>query len=167
MGDAMNATTFAKSQLEQSLGLLKTAADGMTDEEYNFDPAGTCNAAAKSHVHALASLDFFILASAKGEGMQWPATAAAAGLPANPMEIFGFAGKIPSATIKDYGQRVQTAVLEYIGSLSDADLDRVIETPFGKQSLAWTIQLMTVHASGHAGDIAAVKGMQGLKGLPF
>jgi len=26
---------------------------------------------------------------------------------------------------------------------------------------------LVVHSAGHAGEIAAVKGMQGIKGLPF
>ncbi len=48
------------------------------------------------------------------------------------------------------------------------DLDREIETQFfGRKSAAWLLQLAGVHSVGHGGDIAAVKGMQGLKGLPF
>jgi hypothetical protein len=29
------------------------------------------------------------------------------------------------------------------------------------------LQLLGMHTAGHAGDMATVKGMQGLKGLPF
>ena len=164
----MKATDYAKLQTEQAFGLLKMAADGMDDTQYNFDAPGTCNAAAKSHVHALTSFDFFVMNKAKGEDMLWPKFAPTHGLPANPTEIWGFGGDISGAAINEFSTDIQKATLDYISTLSDADLDREVDTQFfGKQSLAWVLQLAAMHAAGHAGDVAAVKGMQGLKGLPF
>jgi hypothetical protein len=59
-------------------------------------------------------------------------------------------------------------MVEYISSIGDDDLDREVETQFfGKKDVAYLLQLAAMHAAGHAGDIAAVKGAQGLKGLPF
>jgi len=163
----MDAMRYATSQLEQGINLLNVAADGMTQEQYDFAPPGTCNAAAKSHVHALAALELFVLNSAKGDPMRWPETAQTLGLPANPLEVFSHAGTIPMDAIKEYGKSVKQSTLEYLGTLGADDLDRKIATRFGEQTIAWTVQLMTVHLAGHAGDIAAVKGIQGIKGLPF
>ena len=164
----MNAAEYAKTQMESEFGLLNTCAAGMTDEQYNWKPGGTCNPAAKSHVHALTSIDFFVNATAKGGAMLWPEFAAANGLPPNPMEIWGYAGIVPAAALKEYGTQVQKSALEYVSTLSDGDFDREIETQFfGKKPVSFLLQLAGYHAVGHAGDIAAVKGMQGLKGLPF
>ena len=164
----MNATDYAKLQTEQAFGLLKMAADGMDDGQYNKDAPGTCNAAAKSHVHALTGFDFFVLNKARGGEMTWPGFAPKHGLPANPTQIWEYADTIPADAIKDYAGQLEKATLAYIATLSDDDLDAELDTEFfGKQSRAYLLQLAAMHAAGHAGDIAAVKGMQGLKGLPF
>ena len=164
----MKATDYVKLQTEQAFGLLKMAADGMDDAQYNLDPQGTCNAAAKSHVHSLTAFDFFVINKAKGADMLWPQFASKHGLPANSQEIWGFTGNVPGAAVKEFADQIQKATLDYISTLSDADLDRQIDTQFfGVQSQAFLLQLAAMHAAGHAGDVAAVKGMQGLKGLPF
>jgi len=164
----MKATDYVKLQTEQAFGLLKTAADGMDDAQYNLDAPGTCNAAAKSHVHALTAFDFFVLNKAKGGDMLWPQFAATHGLPPNPTGIWGYTGTISGGAIKEFADQVQSATLGYIATLTDADLDDEVDTQFfGKQSRAYVLQLAAMHATGHAGDVAAVKGMQGLKGLPF
>jgi len=164
----LKATDYAKLQTEQAFGLLKMAADGMDDAQYNLDAPGTCNAAAKSHVHALTAFDFFVLNKAKGDDMLWPQFGPKHGLPANPTEIWGYTGTVSGVAINDFAEQMQKATLDYISTLSDADLDREVDTEFfGKQSMAFVLQLAAMHAAGHAGDVAAVKGMQGLKGLPF
>ena len=164
----MKATDYVKLQTEQAFGLLKMAADGMDDAQYNLDGPGTSNAAAKSHVHALTAVDFFVLNKAKGSDMLWPAFAPKHGLPANSQEIWGFSGTIPGAAIKEFGGEIQKATTDYIATLNDADLDREVDTQFfGTQSLAFVLQLAAMHCAGHAGDVAAVKGAHGLKGLPF
>ena len=164
----MDAVTYAKKGLVQSFGLFNTIADGMTGEQYNMNPAGTANSVAKSHVHAMTAVDFFLNGTLKGGQMLWPAFAQANGLPDNPTEIWGYTGAIPLAAMKEYGASVQKSVLEYISTLTDADLDRELDTPFfGKQTAAFLIQLADMHTMGHGGDMAAVKGLQGLKGLPF
>jgi hypothetical protein len=164
----MNTAEYAKSSLEAMLGLVGTCAGGMDDSQYNWKPGGTANSAAKSHVHALTSMDFFINGAVQGKPLLWPEVAAQHNLPANPMEIWGFDGPIPVDPIKEYAANLQAGVLAHIGSLSDADFDREVETQFfGKKSVAFLVSLAGMHAVGHAGDMAAVKGMQGLKGLPF
>ncbi len=163
----MNGVTFAKGQLDQAFGILKLAADGMTDEQYNHNPGGTCNSPAISHVHAVSAVDFFILGTVAGGEMIWPSIAEASGLPANAQEIWSFDRPISLDKIKAYSAQVQKAAGDYIGTLSDDDLDRKLTTPFGEQTVAFMIQIMSVHLGGHTGDLASAKGMQGLKGLPF
>ena len=164
----MQATSYAKLQLEQAFGLLNGAAQGMDDKQYNWKPDGTCNPAGKNHVHALTSVDFFLNAIAQGKPTLWQPLAAQHGLPANPLEIWGHGGDVPMAAISAYGEQVQKSALDYVATLSDADLDREVDTRFfGTQSIAFLIQLAGMHTVGHTGDIAAMKGMQGLKGLPF
>ena len=37
----------------------------------------------------------------------------------------------------------------------------------GKRTVADVLCTLVVHSAAHAGDIATLKGMQGVKGLPF
>jgi hypothetical protein len=164
----MNAVSYAKSNLEQNFNLLGMTMQGIDESQYNWAPAGSCNPAAKSHVHILTAVDLFINGICKGGTAKWPEFAAKHELPTQATEIWKHDKSIPLSAIQEYGEHVQKDALDYVASLSDADLDRELDTKFfGKQSLAWVLQLTGMHTAGHAGDIAAVKGMQGLKGLPF
>jgi hypothetical protein len=165
---AMDAVTYAQQHLKRTFGLFNQIADGMTAEQYTWKPAGTANAIAKTHVHAMTSVDLFINATLASAEMRWKTFAAEQRLPANPMEIWGFSGDISLDAMKEYSRGVQDAALEYIATLTDGDLDREVDTAFfGKQTAAFMIGLTAIHVMGHGGDIAAVKGLQGLKGLPF
>lgn len=164
----MNGVEYAKKQLEQAFGLVNMCVDGMDDAQFNFNPGGTGNSPSKSAMHIAASIDFFVNGSLKGEAMTWPDVAKRYGLPENSLQVWKFEGQVPVAPIKEYLRDVQKSTLAFVDTLTDADLDREIETQFfGKQTLAFFLQLGANHSVGHAGDIAAVKGMQGLKGLPF
>ena len=164
----MNATAYARLQLEQAFSLMNGTAQGMDDKQYNWKPEGTCNPIGKNHVHAMTAVDFFLNFLAQGKAPLWQPVAAEHGLPQNSLEIWKFDGKIPLDAINAYGQQVQKSALDYVATLSDADLDRELDTKFiGTQSVAFLVQLSGMHTVGHAGDIAALKGIQGMKGLPF
>lgn len=70
---------------------------------------------------------------------------------------------------KDYAKAVFAATDSYLANASDAEMDREMQTQFfGKQKAGWLAStILGTHAPGHAGEIAALKGVQGLKGLPF
>ena len=164
----MDAISYAKSALQDQLGLLSACAAGMDDAQYNWKPGGTANPAAKSHVHAVSSVDFFINMLVGGGPLLWGDFAKQHGLPESPMGIWTYDGAVPVEPMRDYAAKAGAAALEVVGAMKDADLDREIETQFfGKKPAAFLIQLAGYHAVGHGGDIATVKGMQGLKGLPF
>lgn len=164
----MNASTYAKGQLESTFNLLTACADGIDEAQYNYQPAGTCNRIAQQHVHTVSAIDFFVNTLAAGGQAGWPAVAGQLGLPVNPREIWTHDGPISPAPIREYAADVQRRALEFLGTMTEAELDRVVDTQFfGKQPVAFLLQLAATHTAGHAGDIAAIKGIQGLKGLPF
>ena len=57
----------------------------------------------------------------------------------------------------------------YVSSLGPADLERKVDTGFvGEQTVGYVLGNICVgHVAEHNGEIAALKGVQGLKGLPF
>ena len=70
---------------------------------------------------------------------------------------------------REYAKAVYAATDAYIAGLSDADLDRKVQTGFvGEQTVAFVVSnILGWHMAEHTGEIAALKGVQGLKGLPF
>jgi hypothetical protein len=68
---------------------------------------------------------------------------------------------------RDYARQVYASTDDYLASLSEADLDRVIETGAGDMSLGKFLSIVPPHAIFHGGEICALKGCMGGKGLPF
>ncbi len=69
---------------------------------------------------------------------------------------------------REYAKAVGTATDEFLANATDEQLEKEINGPAGKQPLITILANVGVtHGAGHWGEIAALKGVQGLKGLPF
>ena len=72
---------------------------------------------------------------------------------------------------RTYSQAVAAATDEYIASLKESDLDRMVDltqNKLGIRPVAWLIgALVIAHLHDMTGGISAVKGAQGLQGYPF
>ncbi len=57
----------------------------------------------------------------------------------------------------------------YVRSLGDHDLDRAMPFPgrAWSMSVAQLLAVTIAHTTSHAGEIAALKGVQGAEGLPY
>jgi hypothetical protein len=77
--------------------------------------------------------------------------------------------RVQLPAFREYAKAVFAATDAYVAGLSDADLDRKVQTGFvGEQTVGYVISnILGWHAAQHTGEIAALKGVQGLKGLPF
>jgi hypothetical protein len=76
--------------------------------------------------------------------------------------------KVDLSTLRDYAKVVQEAAQSWVSTLTPADLERKVETPVGELSLAQMIELYIIwHINIHCGEIAALKGCQGVLGYPF
>ena len=72
-------------------------------------------------------------------------------------------------SFREYAKAVYAATDAYVAGLPDAALARKIDTGFiGEQTVAFILSnIVAWHVAEHGGEIAALKGVQGLKGLPF
>jgi hypothetical protein len=70
---------------------------------------------------------------------------------------------------REYAKAVYRATDACIATLSDADLERKIQTGFmGERTIAFIVSnVLAWHVAEHNGEIAALKGVQGLTGVPF
>ena len=63
---------------------------------------------------------------------------------------------------------VAAATDDFLANATDEELNKEVDSPVGKQPfITFFANIALTHAAGHWGEIAALKGVQGLKGLPF
>jgi len=77
--------------------------------------------------------------------------------------------RMDAAPFGAYARTVYAATDAYLAGLADADTVRTVSSPLlGGRTVSWYLStLIATHLPAHAGEIAALKGLQGLKGLPF
>jgi hypothetical protein len=69
---------------------------------------------------------------------------------------------------REYANAVAKSTDDFLANASEADLSKDVDRPGGKQPyITFLANNGVIHAALHWGEIAALKGVQGLKGLPF
>ncbi|MXX18837.1 MAG: DinB family protein [Dehalococcoidia bacterium] len=88
---------------------------------------------------------------------------------AGPRDASSWADKrFDLATVRDYLAAVQAATDAFLADAEDEVLQRSMETPMGEQRVIDMLaNVGVVHVASHWGEIAALRGVQGEKGLPF
>jgi hypothetical protein len=90
--------------------------------------------------------------------------------PGNPamQPEWGKNAKMDVAKFQEYAKEVYAATNAYLSSVTESELQQKTQSPIGEQSKEWVVvSLLGTHAPQHAGEIAALLGVQGMKGLPF
>jgi hypothetical protein len=169
----VNATQFVRLQVAEARSLSDAAMAGVEDEQFNWSPPGTINPIKSAWLHAVAGEDIFIQSIIQGQPPLW-ATGGWAGRIGLVQAPGGGQGweeanrtELALAPVLAYAEAVCIATNNYLARLTDDELDRQVSL-FGRESsVAAVLARFAVHIAGHAGEIAAVKGIQGLRGLPF
>ncbi|MEZ4867769.1 MAG: DinB family protein [Caldilineaceae bacterium] len=172
MANEQSAINLLRAQFTQCFEWLEGTMAGVTMEVANYKPAGNVSPIAGQLAHTITSLDGLVVGAVAGKA---------------PVMASSFAGKTgmseappPGFAWGEWGQRVQldlpafheyskavfTAVHECLDTLSDGDLTRELDLPFGKQTVSWVFNIMLLNTLSHTGEIACLKGLQGLKGYP-
>ena len=69
--------------------------------------------------------------------------------------------------LRAYAAEVVANTRGFLQTVQPADLEREIDTPRGKRTVATSLSLaLVIHKSTHVGDVSALLGCQGLKGFP-
>ena len=70
--------------------------------------------------------------------------------------------------LHDYARATAQALQGFVTTLRPEDLERSIPTPIGDYKLGPFLEYFVIwHINVHCGEIAALKGCQGLKGYPW
>lgn len=166
------AIDLLHAQYEQSFQWYQGTMADVTQEAAHYQPAGTLLPIAAQAAHIITGLDFLIVGQVGGKpplltgdfadqsGLSEPP-------PQGDWSEWGRRVQVELSALSAYAQAVFDAVGATIGSLSDEDLAREIDLGgMGKQSLSWVFTIMLLNTFSHTGEIAAIKGLQGLKGYP-
>ena len=162
--------------LQQSIGFaayyIQQVMADVSPEDAHRDPGGTMQTIAATYAHAVISTDwqihsFFSGKPALYEG-EWAGKTGVS--PASPMITpeWGKGVQVDLSQLNAYAQAVFGALMAFTAS---ADLDKTIDLSLinsGSQSLGWCLaNLVGGHLTALTGQIAAVKGIYGLKGDAF
>jgi len=172
----MNAQAAVRQQLGMWHGVMDGVVADCTPEQVNKNIDGaTITSIASVYAHTVFAEDFIVQMMVQGkppiyEAQGWAKklNVAPSGAPPSMNPDWGKAVKMDVPSFQQYAKDVYAASDAYLANASDAELERKVQTPIGEQTVGWAIaNLLGTHAPQHASEIAALKGVQGLKGLPF
>ena len=144
-----------------------------TDEQLNWAPPGIANPIGVTLLHTIGGEDLFVQQWLQGKPCLWESGnwSERIGVEVAPREGRGWEecrkAHLSLAPIMEYQEAVCSATAGYISSLTPEDLDRKIMLFGREQPLANVLVIVVNHVIVHMGEIATLKGIQGVKGLPF
>ena len=171
----MDAISTLRESVQWGYQLLEMVMADVTGDQARWAPPGLANPIGALYAHALLSMDGIVNGMLKG------------GAPRFATEWAGQAGSLPPQmslsfewgrgiqpdlpALRQYGQTIVGDTDAYLAQLSEADLDRMVDLAnagLGTRRVSWIINaLIASHLNNMAGEISALKGVQGLKGYPF
>ncbi len=169
----MDTQTYIQQQMANVRRHIDAVVKDTTDEQFNWLPPGTINPISAILVHVLAGEDYFIQAVLQGNPRCWEAEGwgRKIGILTPPEPGRGWDEfktiKISVAPVLAYEQSIRLATDAYLADLTIEGLNRQVNFAGNVLPAAEVLMTLVVHIASHAGEIAAVKGMQGIKGLPF
>ena len=172
----MNVSNAAQLQLGMWHGVTDGMVAGCSDQQLNGGIEGaTVTSIASIYAHMVWSEDMITNAMLQGKPLiyqsgGWEAKTGVK-FPGQSPEMnpdWAKSLKMDCAKFQEYAKEVYVATDSFLSSVSEADLQRKVQSPLGEQTIGWAIAvLLGTHFPQHAGEIAALKGVQGQKGLPF
>ena len=169
----MQTLEFIRSQVAAVNEMLDIATQELDDELINWHPGGTANTIAQLLAHVVSGQDMLVndkLLVGGGRPLHESGWAEKTGIPLErPLIWQRDAWRLNLPAFNDYRLAVRDCATRLVDSLSEADLDREASWFRGPpRPVATLLQIVYInHGFGHCGEISAIKGMRGLKGLPF
>jgi hypothetical protein len=159
---------FTHGTLEQVIG------DVGMDLLHQKLPGSTVNNIASLYAHVVVGEDMIVNGLVMGKAPVFNADVASrTGVPLKESPFMDDAWaasiKMNLPAFREYAQQVYAATDAALAAMDDAFAQELVDTPFGNKQprLEFMGNLGVTHAWGHLGEIAALKGVAGGKGLPF
>jgi DinB superfamily len=171
----MNAVAAIREGVQWGSYLLEMVMADVTHEQARWAPPGIANPIGALYAHAYLSADGVVKAWLQGEAPFYATTwADKLGIEKPDMQLdYEWARALSPdlAALRLYGQAIVAEVYRYLAKLSDDDLDRGVDLSgvgLGTRTVSWVLNaLIAAHLNDMAGEISALKGVQGARGWPF
>lgn len=168
----MKTNEMIRDSIQFAVGLLASMTKDMSSDELHWNPPGTAHSVAATYAHAALSSDWQIHSLFEGSTPRYETDWAGKTGVNNPsmMQTLEWAQtiQVDMPQFQEYAETIFSEVLDYCDNLSDQDMARPIDMSIigvGEKTLAWCLSTVVAgHLNQLAGEIAAVKGMQGLTG---
>jgi hypothetical protein len=165
---------IVRSNLADAHWLLEQVVDGLTEPQLHWEPPGTANTIAATYAHVVASEDAFVqgtlLARSPLGEQEWAGRdGISLPVPRRGADWLLWSRRVRiDRRVRDFAAAVYAASDAYLAGLDPDALARPPDAPMpGGQTLSWLVNnLLVQHAALHSGEIAVLRGLQGLQGLP-
>lgn len=168
-----NAVNLLRAQYRQMQEWLEGTMQGVTDEVARYDPPGAASPIGAQAGHIVSGLDFFLVGGVAGKqplalGSFADKTGMSESPPQGSWQEWGARVEIDLPALHAYSKAVLAEVDTILASLTDDDLEQKKEFGgAGEQTVVWAFNILLLNSYCHTGEIACIKGMQGLQGYPF
>lgn len=169
----MNTVDYIRREFAAMHESIDSNLENVTEDLFNWPAPGTANTISATLLHFLDGEDFFINVVVQGKAKIWESGSWArkTGEPKAPSigeDWSEYKHKhVALQPVLEYKAAIWAATDAYLAALTDADLDKKVSFAGQEASTAEMLQMAISHALGHNGEIAALKGVQGAKGLAF
>ena len=174
----MNAIDILREQLQEAQGLLEGTIEGVSNEQASWKPGGTANPIGATYAHAVLSVDMaFNMLLRESPMLATTDRASQTGLTELPpgggspgaWGEWGRTVEVDLTVLRDYAHAVFADAYRYLEGLPANAAERPVDLSavgFGKKTLGWVVSTTIMNVNLHCGEVACLKGLQGLSGYP-
>jgi hypothetical protein len=168
----MHVNEYIQQEMARVRIMIDRTMEGMTNELFNWAPPGTANTISATFIHLINVEDTIIQKILQDmpsiwERDVWSEKTGIQKLPNIGEDWSDFKHRqISIDPLMEYKTSVWAATDVYLDNLKPEELDRMVTFSRGERSTADLIILSASQSLNHAGEIAVLKGIQGVKGFP-
>jgi hypothetical protein len=180
----MEATELLCEQVKTAHWWIENIVGTITPEQAHWHPSSSLvNSLGGIYAHLLVYEDLVINSILKGEAPMYASswsgktglsTLPSIATPENPgltsWQEWSTQVDFDLDTLQSYARATFAATEEYYASLSDEQLRQAVDLTWldlGTQEIQWILSVIIMgHIFAHGGEIACLKGLQGMKGFP-
>jgi len=169
----MDILEYIQRQMAGMRRSVNNVMKDMTPELFNGATPGTANAISATFVHFMNAEDNFIHKVIQGKPSVWESGpwSEKAGILKPPSSGEDWSSykhrQIAIQPLLDYQAAVWADTDAYLATLTPEELGHKVKFAGGERTVADMLLLSVSQSLSHSGEIAALKGVQGAKGLPI
>ncbi len=163
-----------REALHWAFNLLELVMADVSQDQAHWSPPGIANPIGATYAHAVCEMDALVKMLAGKPILFETIWAGKTGISEPRLnQDFEWVRRVEINLdlAREYARAVYQRTDEALAELSPADLEREIDLTangLGVQTIGWCLSaLVTGHLHNMAGEISALKGLQGIRGYPF